>query len=1225
MPTHALALSLALVLSPTQATQTRAPGEVSAFTLALDGAERALAAGELAQARALIQRALERDSKSTRAWAMRARWAEAAGDKDELAYALHSQLRLAIAQKAPKSELAALRARLEGVDPLAKELLGTTAAFVARLEPVANALEKDGRPHSAIRVHKQILALDPERASSQEAIERIASLPDPSLAGDAKPKDLLADVSAEWIREHDAAHATWESRAVLERENYTTHTDAGYEVLVRAAEAMEQMNAFYREFFQYGTEEAGGSVPRIDLNIFRTRDEYLKLGQGPPVEWSGGHFTGNAVETYVDGQGFASMVQTLFHEAAHQFVSLATSAAGWLNEGLASFFEGCRILPNGTVLMNMPASSRLFELASRMEKGWMSTASDGIDPSDPSQSNPEKVPTFRTVLENEYEWGPPWYAPTWGVVYFLYNFQDEVDGRFVYRAAFGEFIDKSGGRTGKGAIENFEEVVLANPSPPLKEVDRAGAPDLALPRSVGELDELWKSWMLALRDEQIGKSERRKPYLRWARCARAAKDDAAAAEHFEKALVATPGDVEMLLEFADFLVERRKNADRATRLALEALRVLEAREPVDEKAVDRVDKLLAKWDPKRETLEKLRADLLGAAQSLATRYFESGLALMALDLSSRLGRDLDSPELFAFYEDVLRKTGKSLAIYELAYDEKGLRGWDTGANDAFRASGPMLDAAFGAYASDAWDYQMLTLERVTAGDFTLEADVLARRAEVTFCGLVFGRKDGSNFHALVFFPGKARQAGAKTAAGTFVDLASFYGGSPKTWRHAPVDAREAGEGESTTGAWHRLRLDVAGENVDAWFDGELVATQRFPSRDVLLGSFGLICGRGKARFKEIRFLARDPRDPAGAIEREARLERVRAEVGVAVDGSYLGQVPPWPRVSRWAQGERASWQEAGSVPQLLVMWSIEQNEIVPIDAWLRDLAARYERVGLAIVAVASPNDAGAIDAYLAQHPFPGAVGVDFREGAGIGDTNKLFFTMRFNLPRLVLLDVDQKVAWEGDPGFPQAEPWKPGGESYLETPLAELVATRKLDRLGPWIAAWKERGVPALERGDLASAWPLLVEAREFDATAVPLAHDVQRKLDAIEALLGDLEGAAANLAAEGREPALRVLVEWSKVAGRELDKRALARLKAWLESANALAWDRALKAIDAQREKAAKDPAAAAALAAKIDALKGPFCAELAAELRAASPADLPRVLASAPDRPARWLATEL
>ena len=109
------------------------------------------------------------------------------------------------------------------------------------------------------------------------------------------------------------------------------------------------------------TRPRSGGSSRIDLNIFKTRDEYLELGIGPPVEWSGGHFTGGAVETYVEG-GFANMVGTLFHEAAHQFVSLATSASGWLNEGLASFFEGCRILPNGTVIMNMPANHRLFPL-----------------------------------------------------------------------------------------------------------------------------------------------------------------------------------------------------------------------------------------------------------------------------------------------------------------------------------------------------------------------------------------------------------------------------------------------------------------------------------------------------------------------------------------------------------------------------------------------------------------------------------------------------------------------------------------------------------------------------------------------------------------------------------------------------------------------------------------------------------------------------------------------
>ena len=95
----------------------------------------------------------------------------------------------------------------------------------------------------------------PLREADPEAIERIASAPDPSLAEDAKPRDLLADVDEQWIRQHDEQHSEWATRAKLERENYTTHTDAGYVVLVRAAEAMEQMSAFYKRFFRYGTPE----------------------------------------------------------------------------------------------------------------------------------------------------------------------------------------------------------------------------------------------------------------------------------------------------------------------------------------------------------------------------------------------------------------------------------------------------------------------------------------------------------------------------------------------------------------------------------------------------------------------------------------------------------------------------------------------------------------------------------------------------------------------------------------------------------------------------------------------------------------------------------------------------------------------------------------------------------------------------------------------------------
>jgi len=1201
---------------------TGAPQEVTPFTEALRGAASALEAKDLARARHMVDRALERDPRSVEAWALRARWAEASGEKDELAYSLHRELRLAIAQGYPRKEIDARRARLLELDPLAKQLFAMNSTFISKLEPVAAQYEKDGRPHSAIRVHLEILSLDPEYGPSLEAVDRISSLPDPSLAEHAKPKDLLADVSAEWIREHDAEHSDWDTRAKWEGENYNTYTDAGYEVLIRCATAMEQMNAFYRVFFQYGTD--GGSISRIDLNIFKSRDEYLEKGIGPPAEWTGGHFTGGAVETYAEG-GFASVTGTLFHEAAHQFVSLATNAAGWLNEGLASFFEGCRILPNGSVLMNMPATHRLFPLAERMERGWMTSAADGIDPGD-TKATPERAPTFRIVLENEYTWGPPWYAPTWGVVYFLYNFQDPVDGRFIYRDAFRVFVDKSGGRVGKGAVKNFEEVVLANPSKPLDIPERRST-SFELPETVEELDPIWKAWTIELREEQMGRLERAHPYKDWARYAVMNDLPQAAMDHFEKGLVATPDDPELLYAFAEFLVDQ-KNPDRATKLLLEAARSAESAGEVDEELLQEIDRLLDKSDPKRRTLKSIQEELWTASRNLVEGYRDAGLPMMVMDVSWRLGTDLHVPGLLGYFEEAMRSSGKTLDLWELAYNESDLEGWDA-TDDVFQASGIFIESSFREYSGDEYDFQSLALDQVTSGDFSLQADVEANTGEVNFCGLVFGRKDATNFHALVLFPprpeGEGRANLAKTGS---VNLASFYGGSSsKTWRSNKLNAEEAGD-ESKAGNWITLRIDVVGNLVDAWVDGELIATQEFPSKDVLFGSFGLITGPGKARFKEVRFLKRHGDDPAAALQREVKLEELRQKGGGAIGDSYLGQRAPWPIVGRWAQGERSSWDEAGIVPQLLVLWSIEQNGIIAIDTWLNDLARKYEDAGLRIVSVCSPNDEERIDAYLAEHPFPGDVAVDFREAAGIGDTNKLFFTHHHGLPRLLLIDVDGRVAWEGDPGFTVAEPYRPGVESFLELPLDTLVTGRKLKELAPWAKAWEAEGQAALHAGDFEGALPLLRKAQEFDGSVLPMAYDAQRALTRVASAVDDLPATGEAVHDQERDPALDVLLDWAEAMQVEPDRAALAGLKPFKASKPAKDWSRALKQIASWRKKIEKDPAEAVVLADKLGELEGAFPAAVSADLRAAAPAGdveaLLDIVDAAPEAPRRWLARD-
>jgi|GEM_PF-629998 len=1228
--------------------------EESPFAEAIAAAEEALQYEDFEEARHQIDRAAERDPKSLQVWELRMRWASAVDDRDELVYALHQKLRLSIAQKLSRKAQAAMREQLEELDPIAPDLFELKALFVKRLLVLADFYDKNGRPHSAIRVHREILALDPEFTESTEAIERIASAPDPSLADSATPPDLLADVSEEWIKEFNADHAVWPDRAKKERDNYITHTDGGYEVLVLASEAMEQINAFYRIFFQYGTPEDGRNVSRIDLRIFKDRDEYLKYGSSP-AEWSGGQFTGSAVETFLGAGGFESTVSVLFHEAAHQFVALATNAVGWLNEGLASYFEGCRILANGTVRVNLPANHRLFPLAERMERGWMTDSRDGINTEDPASSTPQKAPTFRILIENQYQWGPPWYAPTWGVVYFLYNYQDMVDGRFVYRPAFRVFVDKSGGRAGEGAVRNFEEVVLANPSKPTKGVVAPkGVEPAKLPRTVEELDVVWKEWTLNLRNEQMGQLNAARPWRKWAEYAVKRGDFFDAQEFLEKGVAERPEDVDTLLDFARLLAGQFKNTDRAAKLALRAIKVLEFSDDRDEKEIKKVERLLAKWDPRYKSLERLHAEMGATARGLAQRYLAENLTLMAMDVSWRLGCELGLPDIFKHFEEAVRQSGKSLWIWDLAYNETNLDGWLSAGNDVFQADGPELTATYETADEGRFDYRFLTLDRVTPGDYSLEAEVQAEADDCNFCGLVFGKKNDQTFHSLVFFPGRAgapdrgrngggaddRDGGGVTVSKTgppsgseygrsgYVDLTSFYGsGSYHIWRHNPV--------KSTWSGWHTMRLDVTGRLVDVWFDGELVVTQEFPTSDVVRGKLGLIQGLGEARFRNIRFLARTPNDPGARIERHLKMEKLREkrlESGGGQSESYLGQVPPWLTHVRWVQSERTGWDDRGPVPTLLLFWTRKQNDLIPINDWLAFLAEKYADVGLEFVSVGSHDDGIGIEEYLNSHPFPGAVALDRLYQRGFGKHFGIYNIPQFNVPRLLLLGVDQTVIWEGGPGFKFGTAGAPGFGSYVEPPLNDLIEKRNLRELFAWRSEWNGAARPALAEGDLGAAFVFMLAARDFEGEGIPEVDDALERLELIETALDSAEAVSLTLARQGREPALGVLLRWGSVLGRSVDSRTKKAVGPVLKSRNARAWDQAIGLAAKCRKGLGKANGNGAALVetlvGKLSPLSGPFCAELTVSVTEAlatgDMGSVDRVLAGAEQLPARWLARE-
>ena len=135
-----------LLLGPAHAAEKATP-----FEQALEAAQKALEANKRDEAWSHIERALERDAQSLRAWQLRARWAEASKDKDEQVYCLHKILRLSIAQGEPKTRIDERRARLREIDPVADSFLNLKTRFRDRLLPFAKQYEKKKRRHALRR------------------------------------------------------------------------------------------------------------------------------------------------------------------------------------------------------------------------------------------------------------------------------------------------------------------------------------------------------------------------------------------------------------------------------------------------------------------------------------------------------------------------------------------------------------------------------------------------------------------------------------------------------------------------------------------------------------------------------------------------------------------------------------------------------------------------------------------------------------------------------------------------------------------------------------------------------------------------------------------------------------------------------------------------------------------------------------------------------------------
>lgn len=986
-------------------------GEGSPFvakyrTLATDLAKE----GKVDAALAAIGRALERDPNDLESLRLQADLALRKEDRDLATFTLHRWLQLARRSRPalPGKVMAAADKELSELDVDAKTWSTLAATYVRELMVVGKDYERRKDLVAAIGVFQHVLQVDSENAAARLAIANARRTGGADVAVEdvfAGGGDPAAGLSEAKLAAEDQKHAQWDNAWSKATDNYDYKTNAGFLVLETSAIAMEQMNRFYRRFFHF--KEDGGKTPRIEIRIFKNRDEYLQLGQNP-VEWSGGHFIGNAVETYIGGatgkETIRDMYRTLFHEAAHQFVSLAIPfVPGWLNEAYASFFEGCTILSNSSVDWNKPAMGRLFPLAARLDRGFMASIDDGVRDGQGEWADPEKAPTFAMIVAGNYAWGPPWYAPTWGVVYFLYNYRDD-EGTTVYRQALHDYALSFRRGRPKDAIAHFEEIVLAPKTSKIKTLDA--------------LTPVWRDWILELRDRATGKSQAGDELLQFAEAALARKEREPALAFLEEAFVNRPNDVDLLLRICQ-LRDSLGQESRAAAGYREFKRALELLGETDSKRYKDAAGRLQSLDPVLRSYAKIKEKLAEQGLALAKRYEAAGLPTMALLVAHRMSGDFSVPEALAYYSELAQRTGKTLARWRVAYDEHSLSGWAAGEGyeaygDTIRTHIPPDDSA----GAGQFLTKQLIADTTFDGDFSLEAEMRTESDgnegyRGTFMGLCFGVKDSANFHAVILHPKG------------FIDISTNRGGAWQFHEHRPWKVGDA---------WCKLRIDVAGRDLDVYCNDLYLRSMQFPSSDSARGSFGLISGVGRVLYRNLRMLARDRNDPSATIERQLAMTKVASDASARVAGSFTGIAPPALAARAFVQGEPVKLSDLIGKPVLLAFWSVEQDRVIPCTRFYNHLAELGKEHGLVtIVFCDGGSQEETVQSYLAEHPMPGA-------HIAIDDVNDTFAAYAISgMPYVLLIDRAGKVVFQGTPGFEKGGSGWDGGATFMDDAFRSLL------------------------------------------------------------------------------------------------------------------------------------------------------------------------------------------
>jgi hypothetical protein len=143
-------------------------------------------------------------------------------------------------------------------------------------------------------------------------------------------------------------------------------------------------------------------------------------------------------------------------------------------------------------------------------------------------------------------------------------------------------------------------------------------------------------------------------------------------------------------------------------------------------------------------------------------------------------------------------------------------------------------------------------------------------------------------------------------------------------------------------------------------------------------------------------------------------------------------------VREWVQGEATTLEELTGKPTMLLFWSPSQDRVVPTTGYVRHLLELAAGSDLQTVAICDwAAEAADVNAYLAEHALPGfRVAID-----GGGETYDSYFLKAgfHGYPRILLLDAEGAVRFEGSLGLPGGREWQEGDAVIVDQPLRALL------------------------------------------------------------------------------------------------------------------------------------------------------------------------------------------